>query len=96
MSALPPQEFVPGVTYMPVPSCKTCGHWGGDESASATRLGLRQCVRARDVSDDLAVTAYDSGATAEPAEFCSVDFEGYQSRVLTGPDFGCIHWKARE
>jgi len=77
------------------PLCKNCEHWGEKLKESRppkytqteTHLGL--CGVALDASP-----LYGHELFNLPADRAvSCDCEGYESRLYTGPEFGCIHFE---
>ncbi len=64
--------------------CKTCRHWDADGEFAQLCRSTEHVARSEPV------------AIAEGAELVLVEphFEG-ASWIMTGPEFGCVHWEAR-
>lgn len=85
-----PSEPVPSATApsgpQPEPRCGTCTHWGGRVPAWNT-LVHRTC--------NAPAVLYGSRLREALQQADSAVIETYEGwGVLTGPDFGCVHWQA--
>lgn len=63
-------------------------HWRIPDEPLHGLNGWRVCARVEDVSDP------DSYDDALAAGFATTDYEGYLSKLLTAPIFGCNRWES--
>ena len=62
-------------------TCKTCYWWGRDYSGACTRVNSDYGLNYK--------TQFEIKATTD-------DDQGLTVLLITGPDFGCIHWRSKK
>jgi hypothetical protein len=69
--------------------CKTCQNWKPEDSEQRKRrqIFLGECSKAEDVSQ------YGFDYVTDPFGLYSSDGESWHSCIMTGENFGCIHWR---
>ena len=83
--------------------CKDCKHWNTEPRNDVYQFGKpslkwpqRSCLKVIDVySRETELT--DEQKINLPADLAFVDvYEVYPNELMTGPDFGCIHFSPRQ
>jgi hypothetical protein len=71
--------------------CNTCQHWKPDDSEHriSRQIFLGECGKAEDMSQ------YGFDYANDPFGLYSSDRESYGSQIMTGENFGCVHWRKR-
>lgn len=64
--------------------CKTCRYWADIDAA------MRGCLRVEDFHDQEKPDLFAVG------EACDRYGDPEYPCVITGPDFGCVHWEAKQ
>lgn len=83
-------------------TCKTCQWWQDDTEAHRRRSNVKNCTCPKvifatvDYESDAAVAEEDPHHVLSGNEAGVEDGSGYFARLITGPDFGCIHHQPKE
>ncbi len=78
-------------------TCRDCEYWGdrmNDSYDYKPTLELHSCLSPH--THDISVMEQRKIDTLPANVMTSIDGEGYESEILTGPDFGCVNFKAKE
>lgn len=82
----PDSSTTPGPTSAPERRCGSCTHWGGRVSHWNTIVhrtcGCPQILHGNLIAD----------AITDPTSAVAETYQGWG--LLTGPQFGCVHWQA--
>ena len=79
-------------------TCSTCKHWEENQPQSEDDIELGIVAPIYDSIEwgKCLLSATHNGEIKEGAIFASVDWESYNSILLTRPSFGCNQWSAKD
>jgi hypothetical protein len=85
--------------------CKNCKHWEKvvadpdpefqtEPELLATRRGYGLCLKIAD-GTQLLHKEEKADSVLDATTAYTLDGSGYHSQILTGPEFGCVHWEPK-
>ena len=77
-------DWCEGICLVSKPTCKTCKWWGPNRNDKAIEAVIGACFCPRLMATSMQVCDEPMSAGAD---------EG--GHILTGQDFGCVHWEAK-